>query len=57
MFQRPLTLTLMMETEGVSETLVFNSDLTWLFTREENIAFIRHESFKSSIDLCYVYVC
>jgi hypothetical protein len=37
----------MMETERVSETLVFNSELTRLITREDFIAFVRRESFKS----------
>jgi hypothetical protein len=42
------TLTLMMEKEQVSETLLFNSALTRLITLEDFIAFIRRESFKSS---------
>jgi hypothetical protein len=40
-------LTLILEKEQVSETLVFNSALTWLIAREDFIAFICSESFKS----------
>jgi hypothetical protein len=38
---------LMMETERVSETLVFNTALTLLIAREVFVALIRSESFKS----------
>jgi hypothetical protein len=37
-YRSVLTLTLMMETEPVSETVVFNSALTRLITREDFIA-------------------
>jgi hypothetical protein len=38
-----------METESVYETLAFNRILTRLIARENVIAFIRRESFKSHI--------
>jgi hypothetical protein len=41
--------TLLMETNKISETLVFNSTLTWLIARENYSTFICHESFKSYI--------
>jgi hypothetical protein len=50
-FLTPLWWTLMMETELVSETLVFNSKLTRLMAREDFITFMRRESFKSYITL------
>jgi hypothetical protein len=40
---------LMMETEPVSKTLVFNSALTQLIALEDFIAFIHRESFRSYI--------
>jgi hypothetical protein len=40
-------LTLMMEMEAVSETLVFNPALTQLFTQKDFSALIHHESLKS----------
>jgi hypothetical protein len=45
-------LTLMMEEETVSETLVFNSTLTLLIT-QEFIALIRRESFKHLHEILY----
>jgi hypothetical protein len=39
------SLTLMMETERLSETLGSSSDFTRLIAREDFIAFIRRESF------------
>jgi hypothetical protein len=48
------SLTLMMETEIVSKTLVFNVTLTWLNTQENFTAFIRRESFKSYTPCIYV---
>jgi hypothetical protein len=50
MSHETMTLTLMMETEPVSETLDFNSALAWLIAREDFIPFIHHESFKSYIE-------
>jgi hypothetical protein len=44
-----LTSTLMMETEIVSETLVFVLSLTRLNARESFITLIRRENFKSYI--------
>jgi hypothetical protein len=39
--QKPMvTLTLMMETELVSETLIFDSTLTWLIAQEDFIKFL-----------------
>jgi hypothetical protein len=43
------TKTLMMETEEISETLVFSSTLTWLIARENFSPFIHRESLKSYI--------
>jgi hypothetical protein len=43
------TTTLMMETEEISEALVFSSTLTRLIARENFTALIRRESFKSYI--------
>jgi hypothetical protein len=45
------TLTLMMETELVSETLVLDSKLTRLIGREDFITFMGWESFKYYKDL------
>jgi hypothetical protein len=45
--QSLLTLTLMMKSELISKTLVFNRTLMWLIARENFTAFIRRESFKS----------
>jgi hypothetical protein len=43
------TSTLMMETEEISETLVFSSTLTRLIAREGCVTFIRCESIKSYV--------
>jgi hypothetical protein len=40
-----------METELVSETLIFILILTWPITREDFIAFINGESFKSYLNI------
>jgi hypothetical protein len=42
-----IDVTLMMATENISETLVLNSTLTRLTTRDDFSTFIRRESFKS----------
>jgi hypothetical protein len=39
----------MMGAEEISETLVFNSTWTWLTAQEDFSAFIRRQSFRSSI--------
>jgi hypothetical protein len=57
-----LTSTLMIETEIVSETLVFDLSLTRLNARESFITLIRRENFKSYIALVlrpqtYVSAC
>jgi hypothetical protein len=41
------TLTLMKEMEDISDTLVFNSTLTWLIAREDFSIIIRPESSES----------
>jgi hypothetical protein len=51
-----LTLTLMMEYKRVSETLIFNSALTRMIAREDFIAFICRESFKSYINISDVII-
>jgi hypothetical protein len=45
-FQSLLTLSLMIETESLSDTLVCNSALLWLIAKEDFVAFIHHESLK-----------
>jgi hypothetical protein len=37
----------MMETEEISETLVFSSILTWLIAQEDFSTFVIHDSFRS----------
>jgi hypothetical protein len=48
-------LTMMMETEQVSETLVFDSTLMQLIAPEDFITFMCHENFKSYIVFCFPY--
>jgi hypothetical protein len=48
-----LTLTLLMKTEEISETLVLNSTLTWLIAREYFSTFIHYESLKSYKNTSY----
>jgi hypothetical protein len=47
----------MMGKETVFETFVFNSALTRLISGKDFVASIRRESFKSYIDLHYIYLC
>jgi hypothetical protein len=50
------TSTLMIETEEIPETFVFNSTLTRLIAGEDFSTFIRGESFKSYITKFYIII-